>query len=629
MTRRARLLLGCGLAGLLGAVPAGCGVPDSGPPVVVSSAPAAGGQDSGQQGPRTAPVPPDPATATNPNDLVQLYFTAAGVDPDPDDVQHNVSQFFAPDVRDRWHADPSGQTVVRVDRYTVTAQGRDKQDRATATVRVRGELVGVLGDDGAVQPPAGTAAHAYRQDFQLTQWPISGGGKEWLITDPPRQTLLSTEAMSSEYNPTVVYFASPDHRSLVPDLRYVSKTVVPQKERTMLVDWLLDGPSPWLAPAVVNDIPEGTKRRGNVVRQNDNNVVAVDLTSEAVGAKHPQTMAAQIAWTLRVRASRVQLRIEGRPYAVPGLKHKTTTFDTSSLRSFNAATLGANSAGYYLTHGMIVPARSGERLPAVLSAPATGGLDTKLTHAALNVDSSAAALVRTGDRGRPELWIGHSDSGDIADSRYVRADGLGAAQQVGRPSLVSNTPTALVPVDGALRMVTGAGRNEPVPFVPGSPGGAVTAVSVSPDGCRVALVRGGRLYVAPLLHTQQQLSVGRMHQLAGGFTDLTEVSWTQDGDIAFGGRGSVGDGGPLSGGVRGGAWQFSLDDVSSDLLTGTSGDRVPEYVASGTTDPSRGAAHGAILMSANGQILELIGNELAPPDGAAEPPPGTAPFFPS
>ncbi|BCJ33325.1 hypothetical protein Athai_08280 [Actinocatenispora thailandica] len=622
-------LLGVVLAGLLGATLAGCGVPSSGPPVVVKPAPAGGGEDNEPQAPHQDP-PPDPATASSPTDLVNQFYRAAGFDPNPDQLRGNVTQFFSADARGRWHQDPAGLTVVRIYTNTVTAQGKDKHGRPTATVRVRGELVGTLTENGSVDAPGSHASRDYAQEFRLAQWPTGTGGKEWLITNPPDHTLISTEAMTADYTATPVYFASPDHQSLVPDLRYVSKTIAPQKERTILVDWLLDGPSPWLAPAVVNDIPEGTKRRGNVVAQNDKDVVVVDLTSEAVGAKHLLTMAAQLAWTLHARASRLQLRVEGRPFPVPGIRDGGSTFDVGSLRTFNPATLAASSGGYYVSHGIVIPASSKQWLPGVLSAPATSGLNSDVQRAALNVDSSATALVRTDDDGRPALWIGHT-IGDAksSDARFVRAEGLGDAAEIGRPSLLPHSSTALVPVDGTLRVATGTGHTEKVAFAPGSPGGAVTAVAVSPDGCRVALVRGGHLYVAPLIQQDTTLSVGRMRAVASSFTDLSEVSWTQDDDVAFGGRGSVGWASGQSSAVRGGAWQFSLDDVSSDLLTGTSGDRVPEYVASGTTDPARGAAHGIILLAINGKLWQLTGNELAAPDGAAEPPTGTAPFFPN
>lgn len=621
--RTARRWLIAGVAALLLAL-AGCGVPDSGPPVVVSSAPVLGPQDGGEQNNRPVNLP-TPETATNPRDLVQEFYRAAGAD--PNQVQSTVSAFFTPEAGRGWRPDPAGLTVVRITDYSVGDQTHDKDGQEKATVRVRGQLVGVLGDRGILQSPPLNRSRTYQQAFHLVHVPVPNGTtKEWLITDPPAETLISTEAMASEYNPTIVYFASPNHRVLVPDLRYMSSTVVPQKQRTVLVDWLLAGPSQWLGQAVTNDIPDGTKRRGNVVRSNSG--VIVDLSSDAAAAPHPDMMAAQLSWTLGARAPTLQIRVEGRPIHVPGTTG--TMFDASTWRSYNMSTVSAGSTGYYVSGGRIVPALADASLPAVLSGSLAGELNSHVQRAAMSVDGASLMLVRAASGGGSEVWLGRVGGQTRSGAVYTQVTGLGS-RGIGTPSLLPSSSTALIPVAGGLRSVSADGVAHPVTFTEPPPGGDVTAVSVAPDGARVALVADGHLYVAPLSAApgSGRLTVGRLRPLATTFTQLTEVTWTQEDDVAFGGRGTVSEDGPLSGGPRGGVWQFSLDDVSSDLLTGSAGDAVPDQLASATSDPSKGGAHGVILLAASGRIAQITGNEVAPPGGANRSPRGSSPFFPN
>ncbi len=625
--RRAAVLAGA-LLSLSGLMMAGCGVPSSGPPVVLSTVPVNGSDDDPQG---TRDQPPAPSSATDPRDLVSLFFTAAGADTTPDQLRQNVSQFFTPGSRRNWRPDPAGMTVVRIAGYTVQDQkdgggstatpnvGTGGNIQASASVQVVGQIVGILNSVGAVAPlPVGRSDR-----FDLTLHLVKVD-KVWLITDPPAQTLLSTDAVSNEFDATTVYFANPEHSALVPDLRYVPHSMRPEKRRTVLVDWLLDGPSGWLGQAAVSEIPGNTKRRGNVV--GTHNVVVVNLTSDAGDAKNPALMAAQLAWTLRPLMNKMQIRIEDRPLKVPG--RSGTIYNWNDWRNFDVATLGAGSGGYYIAGGRFVAARSSDKLPGVLADPAADRVDSKVLRAGLSVDASRAAVVRTGAKGRPELWLGRTVGQSVPRVSYSRAR-IGTVASIGRPSFLAGTGTVLVPVDGELVAVSSSGTRSAPDFLENRVSRQVTAVSVAPDGCRIALVAGGRLYVAPLLDSGDgRLTIGRARRLAASFTEISGVAWTEESRVVFGGRGLTGPDGPLSDGPRGGAWELSIDDVYSDLLTGAGDSAVPDQIASSTTDPAKSGSHGTILLAAHDRILQVTGNEVGPPVGAAQPPRGNEPFFP-
>lgn len=594
-----------------------CGVPDSGPAVVVSKAPLVGSDNGADDTRQDTITPPDPSLATSPNDLVRLFLSAAGADPDR--IKANVAPFFTADQRSRWRPDSAGITLVRV---TEIGSGTDKGgavDKASEVdVRVTGQQVGTLTADGAVQPVPDGRPTAYDQVFHVQK---VAGDAQWRIANPPAETLLSTDAMSSDYDEALIYFAAPDHRHLVPDLRYVPKSMLPAKRRTVLVDWLLDGPSTWLGQAAVNEIPVGTKLRGNVVLEG--NTVVVNLTSDADEARHPALMAAQLAWTLRLR---LKILIEGRPMRPPGAS--SATYDWQTWRSYDLSTIADDSGGYYVTDGGIVPVRSGEMLPDVL-AEAGDSINSRVQSAGLSADSRAAAVVRTGANGQPQLWIGHDSTERFDVPVFVHATGLHGGS-IGEPSFVATSGTAVVPVDGKLAAVFTDGSVTSVGFSEQAMTG-ITAAAVAPDGCRIALIADGRAYVAALSLDSRThvVTIGRPRPVATGFTGLTDLAWTQEDSIVLGGRGMVADSGLIPKSSHGGAWQFSIDGAVSELLTGSESDTVPDYVGSSPGDPSNGSSHGTVLLSVRHRLLQISGNDVVTPNGETRAPRGTAPFFPS
>jgi lipoprotein LpqB-like beta-propeller protein/sporulation and spore germination protein len=612
----ARRVRGAVLLVVLSFALAACGVPDSGPAVVVSKAPLVG-SDNGTDDTRQDTIPPDPSLATSPDDLVQLFLSAAGADPDR--IKANVAPFFTADQRAGWRPDSAGITLVRVTEISSSADKDGAADKASeVNVRVTGEQAGTLTGDGSVQPVPDGRPTGYDQVFHVQK---VAGESQWRIANPPAETLLSTDAMSSDYDEALVYFATPDHRHLVPDLRYLPKSMLPAKRRTVLVDWLLDGPSTWLGQAAVNEIPDGTKLRGNVVLEG--NTVVVNLTSDADEAGHRALMAAQLAWTLRLR---LKILIEGQPMRLPGVS--SATYDWQTWKNYDLNTIADDSGGYYVTDGGIVPVRSGEMLPDVL-AEAGDSINSRVQSAALSIDSRAAAVVRTGSDGKPQLWIGHDSAERFDMPVFVHTTGLHAGP-IGEPSFVATAGTAVVPVDGKLAAVFTDGSVTSVGFAEQTMTG-ITAAAVAPDGCRIAFVADGRVYVAALSLDSRThvLTIGRPRPVATGFTSLTDLAWTQEDSIVLGGRGLVADSSLIPNSSHSGAWQFSIDGAVSELLTGSESDMVPEYVGSSPGDPSNGSSHGTVLLSVHDRLLQISGNDVVTPNGETRAPRGTAPFFPS
>lgn len=588
---------------------AGCGVPDSGPAIAVSTAPQLGYQENAQDG-RTTNAPPDPATANSPADLVQIFLGAAGAD--PANVDGTVTQFFTPAHRSGWKQSAAGPTVVRVTGF----RGGEKPAK-TAQVEVTGEVVGVLTADGSIEPQQG-AGH-FDRTFSVVQV-----NSEWLIDNPPADTLLSTDGLAATYESRTIYFSRPDGQALVPDLRYMSKTVPAEKRPTLMLDWLLAGPAHWLGQAAVDAIPAGTRRRGNVVT--DNGTTVVNLTSEASAARSPAAMAAQISWTLRPWLNKLQIRVEDRPLKVPGVDGTVQPKD--AWNRFVPSTVHPDQPGYYVTGGRVVPAAPATALPSVLSE-AGAGVNSAVLSAALSPDLTAAALVRTAADGTPQLWIGGIGHEPRGQPSFSVVSGLGGVSAIGRPSFLPGGDLLVVPADGRLYTVDEHGTLAPVAFGEGTGPAGVTSVAVSSDGGRLAMVAGGALYVASLLRQagSGSVSVGRPRRLAADFTGLTQVAWSRETKVVVGGRGPTGSQSMVTG-PRGGTWEISVDGATTDYYSGSGDDLVPAEVSALTTDPADDRRNLTVLLGLNGRVFQLYQNQVAAPGGVGTPPSGGAPFFP-
>jgi hypothetical protein len=606
---------------------AGCGVPDSGPAVVVSSQ-APPGYDSGDSANGRQPVQPDPAGLVAPDDAVRAYLGAAGADPDPRDLARNVRRFFTSD-HDGWQ--PGNPVVVRITGYADDGPAAPQPDHARVTVT--GRRIGVLQADGSMAPVTGSTAFTLTLDL----WHTTNGDEHspaWLIDNPPAETLLSTDALAADYDPWDLYFVSPaEPHTLVPDLRYVSRTLASDASRTTVVNWLLKGPSPWLEPAVTTTVPDNTHLRANVTTD-DSGTAVVNLTGPAASASNPDLMAAQLCWTLLPSISGLRLEVEGQPLRLPG-RHGAVQ-GAGSWRMLNPASAlnvdlaASQQPAYYVQGGKVQRSDSTGSLPQVLSDPNAQQWNQGVVSAALSADSTDVALVRGGGNG-PQLVLGHL----VQDPRqprlrpsYDTVTGLGRAGSIGRPSFLPGGQTVLVPVDGGLYAVFGPTQLTRL-ALPAGLSGPVTSVSVAADGARVALVAGGRLYVVPLVRDGRGVTLAAARQLATDFTNLTEVAWSQEDRLVLGGRGPAGQNTSGGGTSRAGAWELSIDDAALDTLPPIDGNTIPDQLGAFPGDPFTGRLSGHILLAGHNKIYYVYGNVAAGPNNSASKPTGSSPFYPT
>jgi hypothetical protein len=585
----------------LAAALAGCGVPSESGIVV---------EGPGQQ---AAPAfgdesPSEPLGRAETNDAVDFVTNyLAAVAGDPKRAVERARAFFAPDRRAGWTPEPA-VTVIRVqdDPQWLGTTGEGEEVSVTAT-----EL-GRLGDDGMFVP---RAAKTVRYEFTVGSAEREAG---LFMRAAPTALLLSDEALRNYFELRTIYFWSVDHQVLVPDLRYLPRRDVPAAQSpTLIIDWLLRGPSPWLEGAVER-LPEDASRQGKVP-VSDDGVVSVELSKAAdLGdAGAVDRLATQLRWSLRTgSANRVlELRVD---------TFKRTFDDADYLKANPAYRAGAERPRFCLVGGQVRRLEStqggGPPAPAPV-VPETA--NRQVVRAALAVvgGQNLVALFRAGRDNRVALDLGAAPglvSGVVRTKLTARSPA-----SVGQPVwLPGSRDTGLVVVDSKLLRFQ-AGKTA-VTGVEGAPD-EVSAFAIPPDGRRIAYVSGGRLWVAPLLRSDGRLAVGDGVQMPTTMADLTAVGWSQQDWLVVAGRDAVG---------------YGFEDISVDgavrglprnaSLTGP----VTHMVAS-TDDPFDAAGVGQVLYEGLGdRAYEIFGEAVrldpAQVEGAPASPlaPGGVPDYP-
>jgi hypothetical protein len=606
-------VLGLAVLGLAVVVPlAGCGVPSSGRPVVVGAAPHNGTTSSSN-----VPVKEGPTGATDAQELVRRYLKAIAwgneVSQDQSDALDKATgwakNFFTPDAQRTWQR---GQeiTVVRarIDPPVATANG--------SRVRVAMQPIGTLNNRGTIDP----ASNPQPQTYEFTVVPAEKGiGLR--IADPPDGMLLSDEGLKTLYDEQPIYFWDTTNRHLVPDLRYVNNSVSPANRLVQLTNWLRIGPSDYLRQAV-NQVPDAIETNGRPVLDGTppNAGVRVNLSAKAANIQ-PQLPLShyveQLRWSLRPWSGPIELQIERQsqnlpvpgdaaldnPAVPPEGQREPPRFCVVDGR---ARQLGGDPVD--------VPALSGDANSGVVSAAIVRG------------PQSPVALVRDDGAGRVRLWLGSYDASS-EKARYIRTDVVAAtmSQPVGllAPDRPSPATAFLVAADG--RLFTASVDGPPVDRTPGGIG-AVTAVSVAPDGRRLALVAGGRAYVG-VIQSDGTLSVGPSQELRTGLSDAVGVAWSREEWLVVAGHS---------------AGQSALVELTVDSgrveplpLKNLPGLNVTRVVADPVVRPDYPTSErGPVLVEASGHIYRVFSDSVVEqgPDTSASPSPAkpsapTAPFF--
>jgi hypothetical protein len=596
---------------------AGCGVPNSSDPEVVGRAPGFGPV------PRADVRVPVPDGAAGPQPLVERFLQAAAAgDWDTAGREQRVQRaaehartFLSPEFANNWQ--PGNTQIVVVDVTSMTP-GVDYVD---VTMRP----VGVLKDYGILDSlPTGTDISGLSSfKFKVDG---SGPGGELRIATAPGSVLLSTAGLRELFDVRPVYFWDLQNRTLVPDRRYLARGLSPDKRAREIVDRLRVGPSDFLA-STVNPLPANTSTDNPVLQSNK---IIVNL-SETVPTNDPQLLrriASQLRWSLHPETVPLELQIAGRSQGTfAGTEYLADNAAQAALGSNPALPLNEQDRLYGVVNGQVVAA-STQNPPAILASPQ----NNQVVAAAMrgNPDRAEVALVRQID-GKPELWLGRF-RGDTEGAQFVRA-AMPAVKTMSRPSFLHTGERVLVAADGELYDVDPSGRAQQVAGLAPELRGA-RAVSVSPDGTRVAIVTAQRVLVATLDTSAPTAKLVRIRALdTPGLTLLRAVAWSYEHQLV------------VAGGDR--LVEVSIDNGSYMSITPENlGTLEITHVASlpVPVQPNRDTTRGPTVIEAGSlgyyaysQMLPITTRSVPAPSAAptpsrspsapTAPPPLRAPFF--
>lgn len=618
-------------AGTVIAVMAGCaGLPTSGEPEVVRRV--------ADQSVAAAPQGPDPGQ--QPEQIVREFIHASAMTEYDTAGESFVAarQFLTAAAGESWDADSgSSRVVVLADDFSAVPDPNDP-----ASVTISGRQIGVVQADRSYQPLDGVS---YQATVRLEN---SDGA--WRIAGPPSTVLITKSDFTTALRQRPVYFLDSTGRVVVPDIRYIPNSHTPDLTVNRLMDLLLRGPSQQLAGAARTQLGPDAALQSNV-RIDAAGVAHVDL--EGVDVSTPaarQALAAQVVWTLDLDVQQIAISVNGLPLVIAGGVPTATGSsaaqpekDVLSLASGTVANFDPDSVpgsaqavsdAYYIEDGVI--------LRLFDSSPLWGSVGTGsvfVVSAALSAASGALAAVARDPDGGHQLLVGRPfDHQPVVTA--LKADTLT------QPSFTRWGYAAWTVQNGATQpevyqvTVTSGAPTWSRVAAPGLAGlGPVTALALSPDGVRVAVVAGGALYLgvvsaspdaaadAPATGSGEAgtdhhgIQVSGLRVLRADLLDVGPVTWDDSATLLVGAK--------TAGSTHRTVFQVSVDGQSVDPVTTRQefGDVFGDVdsVASSASDLP-------MVISFSGRIWQLQGGRASgkwmPPDGRTWMT-GSMPFYPN
>ncbi len=539
---------------------------------------------------------PVPVTVVESDSLddggVQIEALAPRSGQQPDEVVRGFLAASASNVRT--------QPVARL--YLTEAAARDWADDVGVTVLERnfslipspdgtevtliGRIIGRVDGNGVYLG----AEEELRQVLRLRL--VDG---QWRIDNPPPGVLLRIDDFRRAYVQYNLYFLDPTGTRVVPDPRYFLSGSVARANS--LVEELLDGPSPFLAPAVTTEFGPDVELRSNVQEVRD---VEVDLAGLAERSPASlERLSAQLVWTLKqLSITQLTLRSDGQLVSVPGVGGVQGADD---WQSYDPDFVPANAVGHFLDQGAVWT-DEGRRIPG----PAGAGTYA-LSSAGASAEQTTLAGVRTSSSGAT-LLVG-SYGGTLSP--------VFTGQSFSAPTWVESTQEVWVVRNGNEVVRVPAGAPPQVVATSDLVGiGTIRALQMSRDGTRAAVVIGADgaadLYIARVARSGSTVQLSGFTQLATALSDVVDVAWATATQLLL----LATD--PADG--RSKPWLVSVDGA---VLTAQPLDNLPDDPSGIAAAPGRPA-----LASAAGSMYELDGDTWTTLVRGLPFFAGTAPFYP-
>ena len=336
------------MAAVAGSV-AGCvGMPSSGSATEFTASP----QSTQQQNNFTGPYASGPVPNGSPRQIVEGFLVASGSDPAYSAV---AGEYLLGSAARSWN--PGSVKVLSS--VSVTDSGPlapavphgAPRAQVIVTGSVQAEFTG--SDRYISAQVSGPATVAY--NFVL----VKTGG-QWRISNPPPYRILNENDFPSYYKAQDLYFVDPSDQALVPDPVFVPLGATEQQLVTDLVAALTDNPAtPWLTGAADTEFPPRTTVAVTV----DGATATVDLGGAAAraGTTTLELISAQLVWTLTgspASPSGIQsvvLETDGHPFVPPAAPcpggRVQGSFQTQATYQCKDPYLSAPASFYYVNQG--------------------------------------------------------------------------------------------------------------------------------------------------------------------------------------------------------------------------------------------------------------------------------------
>lgn len=495
---RRRALLAVLLATLLAA--SGCAT------IPLETHPQVVGKDSAQD----VEEDPDsaPASGLSPDSIVR-QFVHSNAQPVND---YGASRVYLDEgSRESWR--PGEGTVILEDSFDAIEATESEQpaDPNKRVIKVRGTIIGTLGADSAFTP----ADDSFDAAFLLHRQ----GDGQWRIVDPPGEVITTTSDFGDNYVKMQLYFFAPGSQEvLVPDIRYVRKKPQPGLP-ARVVELLLGGPSIGLRNAVDDPLARASTKT-NVTTSPDG-ALLVPLDGGVDEDPQARTrMAAQIVLSLQgATTSRIRILVDG-----ARLLPDREDWRPGDLPSYAASVSpAADLPGMMVVGNRLLSLGTGKPIPG----PAGLGA-YRLISAAQSVPGGQLALVERTAKGM-RLRVGSL----TGDAQIVPLSGTQLTRPTWRPveqgNEVSHEVWTVKDGDGVVRVLLtaqGSWRPQRVNTDDIEPIGRITALRLSRDGTRVAIVAGRKLVVASVLRQSDSVSLSGPRTLQPAvLTDVVDVDW--------------------------------------------------------------------------------------------------------
>jgi hypothetical protein len=460
-------------------------------------------------------APSGPPDGAEPRQIVEGFLDANG---DSDPTHASALLYLTPEERARW----SDATVTVVDRTQVgnIVHGKPRPDgNRTGRVTVTGQQIGTIDETGAYKPflrgdGTGLGGVELSQTYGLMR--VKG---QWRIDSLP-QGLLITSAQFELFRQFGVYFFDGAEQNLVPVVRY-SQLATPSD----LIKWLVTGLAQQPPAPLQTGLPQNESKQVSMTVPVDpgepNSPVTIEIPGAgALDGPNLDRLAAQVAATLHQvpQVEQIQITDGGTAVRIPAAGG--TIFTPDQFAGRFVPTPPGNLL-YYVKGGAVYQ-ESGRRIPGRVGAGVYN-----LTSAALTVTRASDALQVAGVRG--------SGKNAVLDIPNPKVPGELVATSVhgylSRPAWAPGFREVWIGDGTELKRVTGPRSVQSVSLevAPGKASGRVTAVRISPDGQRVALVltagTSSQVYIGNIARNGDKVSVNNLTPITPQAVSVTDVAW--------------------------------------------------------------------------------------------------------